>query len=137
MDLMTSLTTFLMPSLQKLKELLISFVLAVTYCMKDILKQSANLGLMKTEESINLLYLFHFYKLGKCYHLLKKDFIINKTLNMLYLERNYWRIMELKIHSTRKFLKENFGSFDDVSKRLVTLAKVSAQHLDFIKLIRS
>ena len=71
---MTSLTNFLMSSSQNSKEFLLNFVLAVTCCIKDILKQSANLGLMKTDESINLLYLFHFYKLGKYYYLLKKDF---------------------------------------------------------------
>ena len=44
--------------------------------------------------------------------------------------------MQLKNYSARKILKDNFGSFDDVSKRLLTSAQVSAQHFDFIKFIR-
>ena len=68
---------------------------------------------------------------------MKKDFIVNNTLNILYLKRNYCRKIPLKNYSKRKILKDNFGSFDDVTKRLVTSAQISAHHLDFLKLIHS
>lgn len=74
---------------------------------------------METDESINLLHLFHFYNFGKSYHLLK----INKDLKIIVCFK--------KSFVQGKPFWDNLESFDDITLKLLTSAQILAQNLNF------